>query len=64
MFSLDPSLLCKIFPSIHCFDHFRDLGENLADLVSLTISGGVSAMVSPVTRITRLCSWNACSIAS
>jgi hypothetical protein len=31
---------------------------------SLTISGGVSAMVSPVTRMTRFSALNACSMAS
>src|SRR5206468_3283127 len=31
---------------------------------SLTISGGVSAMVSAVTRMTRFSSWNAFTIAS
>ncbi len=31
---------------------------------SLTISGGLSAMVSPVTRIMTPCSWNAFSMAA
>ena len=54
-----------LFPrSRHRLDHPRDLSKISPISLSLTISGGVSAMVSPVTRIMMSSSWNAFSIAS